>query len=354
MMNIFRGCWRCGGTGRAVLIALAVALALAASGCSGSEGTESADSGSAGGIEKATVILDWSPNTNHTGMYVAKSLGYYEEAGLDVDIVQPAEGAAEQLVAVGQGDFGVSYQERVNYALTQDDPLPIRSIATIIQHNTSGFVSLPESGIETPADWAGKTYGGWGTPAEENVLRFIAGKYGIAYEDIDIVNLGEDDVITALKGDMDFAWVFEASDLINFQKQKVAYDYISCPSIDETLDYYTPILIANTKLIADNPEKVKAFTEATARGYEYAIEHPDEASAILLKEVPELDEYVVVEGQRYLSPRYAKDAPRWGWQEEIVWERYADLMYDNGELPRRLDLQAAFTNEFLPEAAEAR
>jgi ABC-type nitrate/sulfonate/bicarbonate transport system substrate-binding protein len=268
--------------------------------------------------------------------------------------VQPAEGAAEQLVAAGQGDFGVSFQERVNYALTQDDPLPIKSIATIIQHNTSGFVSLPEAGIKTPADWAGKTYGGWGTPAEENVLRFIAEKYGIKYEDINIVNLGEDDVITALKGDVDFAWVFEAAELIDFQKQNVEYEYISCPSIDETLDYYTPILIANTELIAEDPEKVKAFTEATARGYEYAIEHPDDAAAILLREVPELDEFVVVEGQNYLALRYAEDAPQWGWQEEDVWKRYADLMYDSGELPKELDLREAFTNEFLPGAGEVK
>ena len=84
------------------------------------------------------MILDYVANTNHTGMYVALDQGYYEEMGLNVNIVEPTEGATATLVAVGKGDFGISYQEDVTVALASEDPLPIKAIATLIQHNTSG------------------------------------------------------------------------------------------------------------------------------------------------------------------------------------------------------------------------
>jgi ABC-type nitrate/sulfonate/bicarbonate transport system substrate-binding protein len=115
-------------------------------------------------LKKVTLILDWTPNTNHSGIFAAESLGYYEESGLDVSIEQAAEGTVEQLISAGRGEFGISMQEVMNYALTQDDPLPIKAVAAIIQHNTSGFVSLKEDGIKSPADWTGKTYGGWAPP----------------------------------------------------------------------------------------------------------------------------------------------------------------------------------------------
>jgi ABC-type nitrate/sulfonate/bicarbonate transport system substrate-binding protein len=84
-------------------------------GCPGQNGQDESK-------EKITVLLDWFPNTNHTGLYVAQELGYYEEEGLEVEIIQPAEGGTAQLIASGQGDFGVSYQEEVTIARSQDIP----------------------------------------------------------------------------------------------------------------------------------------------------------------------------------------------------------------------------------------
>ena len=91
-------------------------------------------------------------------MYVALDKGYYEEEGLDVEIIEPTDGATATLIAQQKGTFGISYQEDVTIALTSADPLPIKAVATLIQHNTSGFVSLADSGIESPADFEGKTY----------------------------------------------------------------------------------------------------------------------------------------------------------------------------------------------------
>ena len=86
-------------------------------------------------MEKITVILDWVPNTNHTGIYAAVANGYYAEEGLDVDIIQPTEGGSADLIAAGKGEFGISYQEQVTYACAADTPLPVVAIAAVIQHN---------------------------------------------------------------------------------------------------------------------------------------------------------------------------------------------------------------------------
>ena len=92
--------------------------------------------------QQVTVLLDWTPNTNHTGIYVARELGYYEQAGFDVDIQIPYAETATQLVATGKGDFGISNTEDTLSAISLRDPMPVKSVAAIIQHNTSGFVSL--------------------------------------------------------------------------------------------------------------------------------------------------------------------------------------------------------------------
>ena len=129
------------------------------SGCSKKEDKSSE------GLQDVTMVLDWTPNTNHTGLYVAL-----------VKIVQPSEGGAATLVATGKADFGISYQEEVTYAKTSEDPLPIKAVATVIQHNTSGFASPKSKNITSPKDFEGKTYGGWGSQSEDAILDAVMKK----------------------------------------------------------------------------------------------------------------------------------------------------------------------------------
>ena len=124
--------------------ALACVLLMFASGCGTSEqnkktGAEGEGSQTSGKLRDVRLMLDWSANTNHTGLYAPKELGYYEEEGLNVQIVQPGAGGTDTLVASGNVPFGISYQEGVTLARTQG--LPLVSIAAIIQHNTSGFAA---------------------------------------------------------------------------------------------------------------------------------------------------------------------------------------------------------------------
>lgn len=298
-------------------------------------------------LTKVKMALDWTPNTNHTGLYAAKELGYFEEEGLDVEIVQPGAAGSDTMVTSGEAAFGISAQEGLTLARLQG--VPLVSIAAIIQHNTSGFAAPKDKGIKTPKDFEGKTYGGWGSPAEEASMKAIMDPEGGDVKKVKLVSIGDADYFTAVKRDIDFAWIFYAWTGIEAELRGEPVDMLYLKDYAPQLDYYTPVLITSEKQISDNPELVKAFLKATSKGYQYAIDKPEEAAAILTKAVPDLDAELVLASQKWLSPKYKDDAARWGEQKLEVWKNYADWMYGLKLLDKPLDAESAFTNDFLPD-----
>lgn len=298
-------------------------------------------------LKDVKIVLDWTPNTNHTGLYVAKEQGYYEEEGLNVDIIQPGSGGADTMVASGAVPFGISYQESVTQARSQD--VPLVSIAAVIQHNTSGFAAPVDRNITSPKDFEGKTYGGWGSPVEEAIMSSIMEKENSDVKKVKSINMGDADYFTAVKRDIDFAWIFYAWTGIEAELRKEPLDMLYVKDYAPELDYYTPVIVTNEQQIKDDPELVKAFLRATAKGYQLAIDNPEEAANILSKAVPELDKDLVLASQKWLSPRYTEDAPRWGEQKEEVWQGYADWLFSHKLLDKQLVMKQAYTNDFLAE-----
>lgn len=300
------------------------------------------------GAEDVTVILDYVANTNHTGMYVALDQGYYKEAGLDVEIVEPTEGATATLVAVGKGDFGISYQEDVTVALTSDDPLPIKAIAAIIQHNTSGFASHTDRNILSPKDFEGKTYAGWGGPGEEAVLKAVMAKNGADFSKLNYI-ISDGSGVEALKDKVDLLWTYEAWDNVTCQLSDIPINFMELRTLDERLDYYTPVIIANSDTLESRPELAEKFLAATTKGYEFAMENPAESAAILQKYAPDYDLEMLTISQEYLSAKYAEDAPRWGEMKDEVWDNYTDFLMEYGVIDTAIPAADCYTNEFLPE-----
>lgn len=327
-----------------ISIALAGALMLTTlSGCSKKE-EKSANKG-----EKVTVVLDWTPNTNHTGLYTALENGYYKDQGLDVEIVQPPEGGAASLVASGKADFGISYQEEVTYAKTSDDPLPIKAIAAVIQHNSSGFASPKDKNIKTPKDFEGKIYGGWGSESETAAIKAVMEKTGADFDKVTIADIGQDDFFTATTNSVDFAWIYEGWDVVQAKLKNFDLNFIPLNQFDKRLDYYTPVIISNETLLNDNPELAKKFMKATTEGYQFAIDNPEEASKTLVKHAPEIDEELAIESQKFLASKYKDDAPRWGEMKDEVWNNYTAFLKEYGLINKDLKPEDAYTNEFLPQ-----
>ncbi|MCB0178542.1 MAG: ABC transporter substrate-binding protein [Anaerolineae bacterium] len=294
-----------------------------------------------------TVMLDWVPNTNHTGLFVAQEKGWYEENGLAVNIIQPGETGVEQAVASGSAEFGISYQEGVTMARAEE--VPIVSIAAVIQHNTSGFASRAEEGIEGPQDFEGKTYGSFGSPVEKPILDLLMSCAGGDVEQVKFIDTGYADFLSITERDVDFAWIFYGWDGINADLKGIDLNVVMLNDWQECVpDYYTPVIITNETLISEQPEIVEDFLAATARGYTFAIEHPDEAAEILLAAAPESDAELIKASQQWLSDQYQADAPQWGVQSDEVWQRYSDWLADQGILSESIDGTAAFSNAFLP------
>lgn len=322
-----------------------VLTAAALAGCAA--GTPETGSGGADrALRKVTLVLDWTPNTNHTGIYVAQSQGYYEEEGLLVDIIQPGESGGDTVVASGEAEFGVSYQENVTFARTQG--VPLVSVAAVIQHNTSGFAAPASVGLKSPKDFEGKTYGGWGGPTEAPALESLMRAVGADFSKLEILTSGTADFFTMQQAGIDFAWIYYGWTGIEAELRGEEIDIVWLTDYSEKLDYYTPVIVTNEKRIAEEPELVEAFVRATARGYVYAAEHPEESAEMLLEAVPELDRELVVASQKWLSGKYIDDAPRWGEQKLEVWENFASWLDEYGLLEGEFDAAAAFTNDFIP------
>ena len=302
----------------------------------------------AGDLQKVTLSLDWVPNTNHTGVYVALDKGWYEDEGLDLEIQIPSDPAAAlKQVAFGHTEFGVSFQEEVSIARSRG--IPVVSIAAIIQHNTSAFSSLQGSGISSPKDFEGTKYASYGLPLEWAVLEGLMACDEADVNEVEFIDVGFDAFPALIGGKVDFAWIFLAWDGVQAEIMGKPLDNIlladSCVP-----DYYTPVFISGEKTIEERPEIVRKFVAATSRGYEYAIEHPDEAAEILIKHSPETNPELIRRSQEWLSPRYQDDAERWGEQSLEVWQEFGDWLAERDLLPGP-DFQAddAFSNEFLPE-----
>ncbi|OGO13449.1 MAG: ABC transporter substrate-binding protein, partial [Chloroflexi bacterium RBG_13_68_17] len=222
-------------------------------------------------LTPVTLMLDWVPNTNHTGIFVAQSRGYFAEAGLQVNIIQPGEVYAEQAVAAGAADFGVSFQEQIT--LARADAIPLVSIAAILQHNTSGFASRAELAAQSPADWAGLRYGSFGSPFEEPTLRVLMTCDGGDFSRLEIVETGFADPLSLLAEDQtDLAWIFFGWQGLQAEQLGIDLNIVMMQDwLDCIPDYYTPVLIASEATIAERPQIVRAFLQAVSRGYQEAI-----------------------------------------------------------------------------------
>ncbi len=300
-------------------------------------------------VKDITVVLDWVPNTNHTGLYAAIEEGYFEAENLNVTIIQPTEGGSADLIAAGQGEFGLSYQEQVTYARTAEQPLPVKAIAAIIQHNTSGFASPKDKNITSPKDFEGKKYGGWNSPMEEAVLKGTMTKDGADFSKLEMVSVGAIDYFTAVTEHVDFTWIYYGWDGVAAEVKDFPINFMKLQDIDENLDSYTPVIIAKEDLLSNDPELAKRFLRAVTKGYEFAIEKPEAAVEHLLKHAPEIDSEIAIASQKYLANEYKKGVDRWGVMELSMWERYAKWMSDMGLIPTELVAEDAFTNEFLPD-----
>lgn len=300
-------------------------------------------------IKEITLCLDWTPNTNHTGFYVADKLGYYEEAGIKVTIVQPPEGGAEAMTAAGQAQFGISAQDSLAANFASDEPMKITAVATILQHNTSGIISRD---AKTPKDLEGKRYSTWDSPTEKAIIRYVMEKDGGDFSKVELIPNVITNEAEALKhGDTDAVWIYYAWSGINAELSGLDFEYFDFREIDEVFDFYTPVIIANDSFLESDPDTAVAFLSATAKGYEYAIENPEEAAQILIDgdETGSLlgSEELVIESQKWIGQQYKADVDRWGFINPERWNAFYNWLGAEGLTESIIPDNTGFANDYL-------
>ena len=324
------------------ILIIAVVLMLGLAGCgSSAENTE---------LEKVSFVLDWTPNTNHTGIYVAQEMGYFEEAGLEVEIVQPPEDSSVALVASGKADFSISFQDSLAAALTGEDAMPVTAVAAVIQHNTSGIISRAGEGMDRPKGMEGHSYATWNGAIELATLEEVVKADGGDFSKVELIPSTVTDEVTALKTDsVDSIWIFYGWAGVKTELEGLATDYFEFRDIDPVFDYYTPVIIAGNQFLEENPHTARAFMEAVSKGYQYAIENPAEAAEILCGAVPELDPELVKASQEYLADQYQADAEYWGQIDAERWNAFYKWVNDNDLVEGEVPLDTGFTNDYLPQ-----
>ena len=331
-----------------IISVMILGVGLTMTGCGGSG---AGSSGSDKGKTKITFVLDWTPNTNHTGIYIAKANGYFDEAGLDVEIVQPPENGVEAVVGSGEAQMGVSFQDYMAPILQGNKKqMPITAVAAILQHNLSGIMSAKGNGITSPKGLEGKTYATWEMPIEQAILKDCVEVDGGDFSKVKMVPEVIDDEVAALKSrKVDSIWVYYGWAGINAEVQGFPIDYFAFRDIEPAFDYYSPVIIANDDFLKNEPEAAKAFLKAATRGYEEAMENPKTGANILLQENPELDADLVLDSQVYLTDYYKAKAPRWGEIDGDRWNAFYRWLNDKGLTEEKIPDDVGFTNEYLPK-----
>ncbi|MBN9334265.1 ABC transporter substrate-binding protein [Devosia sp.] len=226
-----------------------------------------------------SIALDWTPNTNHIGLYVAQAKGFYEEAGLVVDILPYTDTSAGTLVANHVADFGILGSIGLFTQRTAGADL----VATyaLVQTETGRLVfNADRQDIQSPRDLDGKIYGGFGSAWESALIDTIIRHDGGTGE-FETVTLGTSAYEALANGAVDFTLEVYTWEGIKAERDGPAQRAFRYADFGVP-DQHTNFIGTSNAYLAENADTAKAFITASQRGYDYAVDHPDEATDILV------------------------------------------------------------------------
>ncbi|MCO5222231.1 MAG: ABC transporter substrate-binding protein [Thermomicrobiales bacterium] len=274
-------------------------------------------------------------------LYLAQERGYFQAAGLDVELYTPSDPTVVlQTVGAGRDDFGISYQTDVLLARAQE--VPVVSVAPLVQHPLMGVMALESAGITRPADLVGKTVGYPGIPSQDAFLATMLATDGASIDDIDLINVDFNLVPAVISGQTDAVmgayWTHET-----IMAEQEGYP-VTMMRVEEwgVPDYYELVLVSSEENAASNPDQIVALLGAIEQGYLDAISEPDAALAAMKTAYPELDETVERAGIGLLTGVWLDENGQWGVQTPARWTAYADWMKEAGLIPGDVDALKAF------------
>jgi len=308
------------------------------------------------------LALDWTPNTNHTGFYVAKSEGYYADRGVDVTIRSPADDEYEttpaKRVATGESTLAIAPSESVISYQTHPDYPSLTAVAAVCQEDKSAIVTLEAGGVDRPAELDGQRYASYDARFEDHIVRQLVRNDG-GDGDIEITTPPKLGIWnTLLEGDADATWVFMPWEGVMADRDGIGLNAFYLDEYDVPYGY-TPLLLARPETIDGEADLLADFLAATAEGYQFAVDTPDEAADILREEATGMDTddpEFLRESQREIADAYLTADGEWGVMDHSRWDAFVDWLAANeilttvdGEpIPASdLDTAALYTNDLL-------
>ncbi len=348
-----------------VVIALVVVAGCGSSGSSGPPAIVPSASAPAFHVDPSSsaapatvrLALDWTPNTNHTGFFVARSRGWYDEAAIDLRILPYASATPETLLAAHQADCGISFQDSMTFAVSAG--ADIVSVAAILQKTASAIGVLADGPIQRPRDLDGKTYAGFGYPNEAPTLKaVIKADGGTGVFTSAMLDAAAYEALYNRKAD--FTIPFTAWEGVEAGLRGIKLRYFQFADYGFP-EFYQVVLACDRQWLEKEPEAARRFVTATVKGFQFAADHPDDAAAILVAENPgvfDANKQLPVASQRFLAEgRYLVDARgTFGTQTLERWTAYSAFLYGQGllvdsagkPLATAPDYGRLFTNDFLP------
>lgn len=320
---------------------------------------QSGDGGADGGsgeTTKVTFALDWAPNTNHTGVFVADEKGWFEEEGIDVEILPYASTPVGELVSGGGADLGIGGQSVVQTGRTAG--LDIVSVYRVTQGEVGELVVLGDNeSIQSPKDLDGTTFGGFGNPMYsemvKSMIRFDGGEGTIEEVTLDsgayeALSSGTVDSTLSVR-----TWESVNAEIEGHPYKSFRYQDYGMPDVQAVG------IITSDEYLENNKDTVEGFVSAVQRGYEFAAENPDEAAQILIDANPDTlgsSEELVKQSAAILAEdgMWTADGVVTGSVDPEVWEEYGNFLLENGmltdsegtTLTEAPDWSEYYTNEF--------
>jgi ABC-type nitrate/sulfonate/bicarbonate transport system substrate-binding protein len=339
---------------RSALVLVAVLLLAA---CGGGARGPSSGTPSAPATERTPIriALDWTPNTNHTGLFVAQQEGWFDQAGLDVEFVPYNNTPPDTLVGSGAAEFGISFQDSFTYAKASG--VDAVSVMAIVQHWTSQIaVRADRADITSPRDLDGKTYGGFGAAYEVPKMQAVikdAGGNGT----FTTVVLGTSAYEALYAGQVDFTEPFVTWETIEAQLRGQPLKTFNYTDYGFP-DAYNVLLIGNGTWLQAHPDQARAFVQTVQRGYQLAADDPAKGAELLEKANPGAftEPELVSRSQQLLSERYLRDeSGAVGSQTLEKWNGFSGFLYETGTLvgpdgkplTARPDFATWFTDRYL-------
>lgn len=296
--------------------------------------------------DSLTLALDWYPNANHAGIYLAQDRGWFAERDLALDVYTPSDPTVVlQTVGAERDDLGISYQTDV--LLARAEGVPVVTIAALVQRPLVTIMTLESANIRTPADLEGKTIGYPGIPSQAAFLATMLEGAGLSMDDVTLVNIGFGLLPSLISGRVDASlgsyWTHETivAELQGYPVHAMHVEEWGVP------EYYELVLVTNERTLAEREELLRDTLTVLQQGYAAAADDPDAALEALATAYPELDPRVEAHALSLLPDVWFVDDLPFGHQSVERWRSYAAWMQSRDLIPADLDIDAAYRTDLL-------